>query len=71
MKKGNDVETFNYFFSSYKDMKEYREFLAKRKVTYDRLDKIVKEIKDLNEKYKNKNRKLYEENLRKFKELGF
>ena len=52
-------------------MKEYREFLAKRKVTYDRLDKIVKEIKDLNEKYKNKNRKLYEENLRKFKELGF
>ena len=70
LKKDNDKETFDYFFKSYGKMKEYTEFLTKGKFSDERTKKIEDEIKKLNGKYKNTDKKLYEENLKKFKELG-
>ena len=72
LKKGNDKETFDYFFKIYDtSIKNPNERLGKDSMTNEEIINDIKEnIKKLNEKYKNKDKKLYEENLKKFKALG-
>ena len=81
--RGNDKETFNFFFRVYGNMKKandkwlkdfYASVFASDKEELEKTKKIlidvVEKVKKLNEKYKNKDKKLYEENLRKFRALG-
>ena len=72
LKKGNDKETFDYFFKIYDtSIKNPNKRLGKDSMTNEEIINDIKEnIKKLNEKYKNKDKKLYEENLKKFKALG-
>ena len=61
----DDITAFDYFFELYKKERKDPE-------KYSGLKEDFKgAIQMMNREYKNKNRKLYEENLRKFKELGF
>ena len=64
MDKGDDKKTFDYFFKLYEKKR-------KKPDTYSGLKSdFAARIKDLNEKYKNKDKKLYQENLKRFKALG-
>ena len=63
MDKGDDKKTFDYFFKLYEKKR-------KKPDTYSGLKSdFAARIKDLNEKYKNKDKKLYQENLKRFKAL--
>ena len=64
MGKGDDKTTFDYFFKLYKKERKNANLYSSLK------NEFAGKIKKLNEKYKNKDKKLYEENLRKFKALG-
>ena len=64
MGKGDDKTTFDYFFKLYKKERKNSDLYSSLK------NEFAGKIKKLNEKYKNKDKKLYEENLRKFKALG-
>ncbi|MDO5089655.1 MAG: hypothetical protein Q4D53_07705 [Leptotrichiaceae bacterium] len=63
MNKGDDKTVFDYFFKLYeKKRKRPDEYLSLK-------EDFKYRVKELNEKYKNTNKKLYEENLKKFKAL--
>ena len=64
MGKGDDKITFDYFFKLYKKERKNSDLYSSLK------NEFAGKIKKLNEKYKNKDKKLYEENLRKFRALG-
>ena len=68
IEQGNDKETFDYFFNNYQKFKDNIKYMGDMAYEYrEQIDEYVVLLKKLNTKYKNKDKKFYEENLKKFK----
>jgi len=72
IEQGNDEETFDYFFNNYQKFKDNIKYMGDMAYEYKGwIDEYVVSLKQLNNKYKNKDKKFYEENLKKFGTLGY
>ena len=72
IEQGNDEETFDYFFNNYQKFKDNIKYMGDMAYEYKGwIDEYVISLKKLNSKHKNKDRKFYEENLKKFRTLGY
>ena len=70
IEQGNDKETFDYFFSNYQKFKDNIKYMGDMDYEYKEwIDEYIDSLKKINDKYKNKDKKFYEENLKKFKAL--
>lgn len=70
LNKVNDKETFDYFFSNYQKFKDNIKYMGDMDYEYKEwIDEYIDSLKKINDKYKNKDKKFYEENLKKFKAL--
>ena len=70
IEQGNDKETFDYFFSNYQKFKDNIKYMGDMDYEYKEwIDEYIDSLKKINDKYKNKDKKFYEENLKKFKFL--
>ena len=70
IEQGNDKETFDYFFNNYQKFKDNIKYMGDMDYEYKEwIDEYIDSLKKINDKYKNKDKKFYEENLKKFKFL--
>ena len=70
--QGNDRETFDYFFKMYGKFKENIKYMGDMQGEYSEwIEEYVDKLKEINDKYKSKDKKFYEENIKKFKALGY
>lgn len=70
--QGNDKETFDYFFKMYGKFKENIKYMGDMQGEYSEwIEEYVDKLKEINDKYKSKDKKFYEENIKKFKALGY
>ena len=70
IEQGNDEETFDYFFNNYQKFKDNIKYMGDMDYEYKEwIDEYIDSLKKINDKYKNKDKRFYEENLKKFKAL--
>ena len=70
--QGNDRETFDYFFKMYGKFKENIKYMGDMQGEYSEwIEEYVDKLKEINDKYKSRDKKFYEENIKKFKALGY
>lgn len=70
IEQGNAKETFDYFFNNYQKLKDNIKYMGDMDYEYKEwIDEYIDSLKKINDKYKNKDKRFYEENLKKFKAL--
>ena len=68
--QGNDKETFDYFFNNYQKFKDNIKYMGDMGYEYKEwINEYIVLLKEINNKHRNKDKKFYEENLKKFKFL--
>ena len=70
IEQGNDKETFDYFFNNYQKFKDNIKYMGDMGYEYKEwINEYIVLLKEINNKHRNKDKKFYEENLKKFKFL--
>ena len=70
IEQGNDKEIFDYFFSNYQKFKDNIKYMGDMGYEYKEwINEYIVLLKEINNKHRNKDKKFYEENLKKFKFL--
>ena len=68
--QGNDKEIFDYFFSNYQKLRDNIKYMGDMGYEYKEwINEYIVLLKEINNKHRNKDKKFYEENLKKFKFL--